>query len=66
MATKYEKIDFSIEKPTKTGKYFTYNIVNRISGSCLEMQTTIFDLELDKIFNSNPVVYWLKPIEDGN
>ena len=58
----YEKIDYSIEKPTKSGLYFTWNEVKTIRGVVLEMQTTEFDLENNKIWNTNPVKYWLKPI----
>ena len=61
-STKFEKVKFSDEKPTKSGKYFTWNEVKKIDRVELEMQTTTFDLERNKIWNTDKVVYWLKPI----
>ena len=58
----FEKIEFSKEKPTVSGKYFTWNEVETLRGKELEMQVTEFDLEFDKIWNTNKVIYWLKPI----
>ena len=58
----FEKIEFSKEKPNVSGKYFTWNQVETLSGSKLEMSTTEFDLENNKIYNVNKVIYWLKPI----
>ena len=57
----YTKTDFSKEKPTKSGVYFTWNEINTINGKQLDMQTTMFDLENNKIWNSNPVKFLLKP-----
>ena len=57
----YEKIDFSKEKPTVNGEYFTFNEIKTPDGIMLRRQTTFFDLENDKIWNVNPVKYWLKP-----
>lgn len=58
----FEKVDYKLEKPTESGKYFTWNEVETLNGKVLEMQTTVFDIERNKIWNTNPVKYWLKPI----
>lgn len=57
----YIKTDFSKERPTKSGKYFTWNEIDTINGKQLEMQTATIDLERNKIWNTNPVKFWLKP-----
>jgi len=59
----YKKIDYSKEKPTVSGRYFTFNEIKTIDGSKIEKQVTFFDLENDKIWNVYPIKYWLKPIE---
>lgn len=60
---KYIKVDYSKEKPSKTGMYFTWNEYLTTEGNFkLEMQTTLFDLEEDRIWNVNKVKFWLKPI----
>jgi hypothetical protein len=62
----YVKTDFLKEKPTVSGKYFTWNEIETVNGKKLDMQTTIFDLEKNKTWSANPVKYWLKPIESTN
>jgi hypothetical protein len=61
-ATQFKKIKFTDEKPAKSGKYITWNEVLKLDGRVeLEMQTSEFDLEANKIWNTSKVVYWLKP-----
>ena len=61
---KYIKVDYSKEKPTKTGRYFTWNEYTTTENTKrLEMEVTLFDLEKNIIWSPNKVKFWLKPID---